>query len=488
MRGLWYVLFLVLGTGLVAACDRDEDGGGLATAPSLASTGGGSNGPCSKNTLTNLVKAAFNSGQTRNNVVTFAENLASAFSDNKKGKATWWGFKILQVVDTAVASSKTTLQANSNLVVGTLGCMTLGTAPIPTSVETELGTTGAFGVRGRPTADVEAVIAHDDTWIIEPPETKSWQNITTLQTRTGITGDTAKLFLVLGKPGSGSGFVGTGDQLLAGSFDWSTIPTATFGNPYVVVGQCVVSDGFLQHFPASSSSAEIFSFVQPAQCPATSLSLERAPRTLAERLFRAISPAPAYATALLKAGSGGGSKPALSPFGIINPGQVNLSNFSQAPTKKDQVKNKVFNPTPIINPTTAGGVAFKQASVLTYLSPIVNNGTPGFVCYNWAYNDDEGVTDFPQAFYTKAGGLSLIAKTVGTVSTEESTGEPVPVIAAGANAVSPSVNVKNSSIAISACPTFDGTTYFTNILNPNAQKLTFNPQDAGTFPPNLDLQ
>ena len=39
MRGLRYFLFLVLGTGLMAACGRDEDKGGIATAPSLASTG-----------------------------------------------------------------------------------------------------------------------------------------------------------------------------------------------------------------------------------------------------------------------------------------------------------------------------------------------------------------------------------------------------------------------------------------------------------------
>jgi hypothetical protein len=483
MRGLWYVLFLVLGTGLVAACDRDEDGGGFATAPSLASAGG----QCSGN-FNQLAQQAFaGDNGTIQDVKGFAQEMTQAFGNNKHGRATWFGFQILQAIETS-PQSVGTLLAKSNLAVATFQCMKLGSATLPTRVDTQLGTTGAFAVRGRPTSDFEAVLAHDNTWIIEPPAPKSWQDIDSLQFRTGITGDTAQLFLVLGKPGSSSSFVGTGDQLLAGSFDWSTIPTATFDDPYVVVGQCVVGGGFLQHFAFNNNNAEIVGFVQPTQCPGTSLSSERAPRSLAERLFRAISPAPAYATALLRAGSGGGNRPSLSPFGIIKPGAVNLGTFTQSPSRKAQVKNKPFSPAPVIEPTSAGGVAFKQPAVLSYLSPTVNNGTPGFICFNWAYNDDEGVTDFPDALYTKAGGLNIVARTVGTVSTEESTGEPVPVVGAGANAVSAAVNVKNSSIAISVCPVFDGTTYFTNILNPSAPKFTFNPQDASTFPPNLDLQ
>jgi hypothetical protein len=119
---------------------------------------------------------------------------------------------------------------------------------------------------------------------------------------------------------------------------------------------------------------------------------------------------------------------------------------------------------------------------------VVNNGTPGFVCYNWAYNDDQGTTDFPHAFYTKAGGLNLVATSVGTLSTDESTGQPVPMIEAGATATSPPINVKNSSITIDVCPVFDGTTYFTNILISNAPKFTFDADDPSTFPPNYDVE
>jgi hypothetical protein len=62
----------------------------------------------------------------------------------------------------------------------------------------------------------------------------------------------------------------------------------------------------------------------------------------------------------------------------------------------------------------------------------------------------------------------------------------VPEIPAGADAVSASFNVKNSVIPVSVCPVFDGATYFTNILDPAAQKFPFNPDNAATFPPNYD--
>ena len=349
-----YVLFLVLGTGLMVACDRDEESGGFATAPSLAST----QGQCSN--FNSLIQAAFTVNASRQIVQGYAQNMTQAFGSNQKGKATWYGFQILAAIDTA-GRLQGTLQANSNLAVATFPCMSLGTATLPTSLTTELGTTGAFGVRGRPATDNEAVVAHNGIWIIEPPAGKAWQDITTLQARTGITGDTAKLVLVLGTPGAGTGFNADGDVLLAGSFDWSTKPTATFGNPYVVIGNCSVANGFLQHFPAGNPNAEIFGFVEPVQCPGSELTLERAPRTLAERLFRAISPTPAYATALLGK-TGGGSKPALSPFGIINPGKVNLGTFSASPKKSGNITNKPLTSRRSSSPTSNGGVSFKQTA------------------------------------------------------------------------------------------------------------------------------
>lgn len=483
MRGLRHYALLVLGTGMfAAACDRDEESG-LATAPTLASAAG----QCRSNTIDAAVRDAFTNNTTRQTVLGYADAMVDAFDNDEVGQATWYGFQILSAVETdAVAQGG--LEAASALAVATFPCMSLGTATLPTSLTTQLGTSGAFGVRGRTATDVEAVISNDDTWIIEPPDGQSWHSITTLETRAGITGATAELFLALGKPGSNSGFVGNGDQLLASTFDWTTIPTATFSNPYVVVGHCAVGGGFLQHFPATNSNgtpnsnAEIFGFVQPAQCPEE----EPEPQGLAARLFRALSPAPAYAAARL-AGSGGGSKPSLSPYGIIHPGKVNLSKFTTSPSKSGNVKNKLFNPTPVVNPKSAGGVAFKQASVLAYLVPIANQGTPGNICWNWAYNDDLGVTDFPRAFYTKAGGLSLRAISIGTVSTGESTDQPVPVIEGGALAISTSFNVKNSTIPVSVCPVFDGTKYFSDILDPGVQPITFDPQNAATFPPNYDI-
>ena len=306
-----------------------------------------------------------------------------------------------------------------------------------------------------------------------------------MQARANIIGDTANLFLALGTPGSSSGFVGTGDTLVVGTFDWATIPTATFEHPYVVVGNCTEGGGFLQHYAFNNSNAAIFGVLQPTQCPTSGAMLEPAPRSLVERLLRAFSPAPAYATALLGK-TGGGSKPALSPFGITKPGKVNLSKFTTSPTKSAMSRKPVVHSDAGHQSEERWRAVVQQASVLSYLVPIANLGSPGNICFNWDYNDDEGVTAFSLAFYTKAGGLQLRAKTVGTITTDESTGQPVPEIPAGADAVSASFNVKNSEIPVNVCPVFDGTKYYTNILDPSVQPITFNPNNAATFPPNYD--
>jgi hypothetical protein len=475
MRGLWYVLFLVLGAGLVAACDRDEESGGIATAPSLASAAS----QCSN--LNQKVQAAFTDNTTRLNVQAFAQNMVQAFGLNQQGKATWYGFQILEAIDTA-GRSQGTLVANSNLAIATFPCMLLGNVTLPTSLTNELGPSGAFAVRGRQPEDFEAVLSHNGKWIVEPSDDASWQDIETLASRPGITSDTAELFLVLGKPGSPTGYTANGDLLLSGVFVWTTLPTATWNDPYPVVGECTVANGFVQHYPATSNSAEVLGFVQPTQCP-DGLALEQAPRNLAERLFRALSPAPAYAAVATK---GSGSKTTLSPFAIINPGKVNLGTFFQSPKKSGNITNKPLTPTPIVKPKSNGGVPFKQSDVLGYVNPIVNNGITGFVCFNWAYNDDQGVLDFPHAVYTKAGGISLFATTKGTSSAPEPTGEDVPLLEAGLTATSTAFQVKNDGSTLTVCPVFDGSTYFTNILDPAAQQIPFSAGDASTFPPNYD--
>ena len=59
---------------------------------------------------------------------------SQAFGEpSQKGKATWYGFQILDAIDTA-GRLQGTLQANSNLAVGTFPCMSLGTATLPTSL------------------------------------------------------------------------------------------------------------------------------------------------------------------------------------------------------------------------------------------------------------------------------------------------------------------------------------------------------------------
>ena len=44
----------------------------------------------------------------------------------------------------------------------------------------------------------------------------------------------------------------------------------------------------------------------------------------------------------------------------------------------------------------------------------------------------------------------------------------------------------NALVSAPVCPVFDGTTYFTNILDAAAQRITFLAGDTSTFPPNYD--
>lgn len=88
MRGLRSFALLVLCTGaLVVACDRDEESGGFATAPDLASAAG----QCRNNTLNAAVSNAFTNNTTRQNVQSFAQEMVKAFGDGNKGRATWFG-------------------------------------------------------------------------------------------------------------------------------------------------------------------------------------------------------------------------------------------------------------------------------------------------------------------------------------------------------------------------------------------------------------
>ena len=401
------------------------------------------------------------------------------------------GFQILEAIDTA-GRFQGTLQANSDLAIATFPCMSLGTATLPTDLTEQLGDNGAFGVRGRPfeSGDGEKVIAHDDTWIIEPPVDSTWQDITTVEARIGITGSTADLFLALGKPGSNTGFVGTGDELLATTFDWTTIPKATFGNPFVVVGQCVVGDGFLQHFPASSSSAEIVGFVEPTQCPGSELTLERAPRTFAERLFRALSPTPAYATALLREDRRRfQARP--QPLRDRRPGrgqpELDQPVAEQERKRQEQAARRRAGTVRPIRRATAG-CAFKQPGVLTYLTVIDQTSSHAAPLLQLGLQRRPGRGGLPPRVLHQ-GRRSVIApghQTVGTVTYRRGC---ACSWRQGRRASAPQFNVKNSRSCAPTgkCPVFDGTTYFTNILNPSAPKFTFDPQDASTFPPNLDV-
>ena len=85
--------------------------------------------------------------------------------------------------------------------------------------------------------------------------------------------------------------------------------------------------------------------------------------------------------------------------------------MSQSPSKKGNVKNKLLapRPGPFVQPKSNGGVPFKQAGVLIYLTVIDQTSSHADLCYNWSFSDDQGVADFPHAFFAKPGSVVLRA-------------------------------------------------------------------------------
>ena len=93
--------------------------------------------------------------------------------------------------------------------------------------------------------------------------------------------------------------------------------------------------------------------------------------------------------------------------------------------------------------SSANGVPFKQPGVLIYAKGIVNNGTPGLTCSNYAYTDETGIATMP-TFITKAGGYSLVLTNAGTLSTPAVGLPGVPEVPAGASLTTTAFNLKNN--------------------------------------------
>jgi len=242
----------------------------------------------------------------------------------------------------------------------------------------------------------------------------------------------------------------TTDDPLSGIFDWSTLPQVTFAAPGVVVGQCTVQSQYLQHNPAGPT-AEVLGFVAPSCFTEVALR-KRAPASLGERLVRLFSPTPAYATLLTTTGSGGGRR-TLSPFQVIGPDSVELA----ATFAWKKSGNTVGVPlsqvqTPTYQIKSQGGTKWLQDFVLIWIEAQGNNGVNVDMCNNWAYTNADGIAWFPNGFFNKSGGYTIVAKTTGTSSKPDVTDQSIPTVPPGRSLLSPLVNVKNGTLT--ACKSF----------------------------------
>jgi hypothetical protein len=443
---------LLLATAIAAgACgERQTDS---PTGPQLAGQGGG--GGCNFTTVTGLVKDVFGTGNTPEN--SLAGDMKSAGS--KTDQATYDGYLLLQSLSSKYAGAAPTTSKPSELAVALLGCMKIGGATIPSAATfaRALGDSGAFAVRGLTQPENALVSSHDGAWVLEPPGGSCWQatvggSCTTTGTAGGFGASTDPriqyAFLAYGFPGVSAGF--TNDTRISGVFDWATLPTTTFTEPGVVVGECTQPSNYLQHLPASSPSVEVLGFIQPV-CPSSSASLSKlAPaRTLAQRLLRALTPEPAYAALLTSTGTGG-SKRTLSPFGVTFPGVVKLDPGFKWSKSGNQV-NVPLTPTPVYQIRSAAGTPFKQERVLIWLTATNNSGTNVAMCNNWAYTNATGVAALTNAFLNKAGGYTVTTFSAG--ATDLTAIVQLPQVPASQPLTSPLFNVKNGS-GNPACPSF----------------------------------
>jgi hypothetical protein len=460
-----FVPLLLATAVIVGACG--EQPSDVPSAPELAQKPPAPpNGACSFTTISGLVKDEFGANSPQASLAGDMKN-AGAQTD----QATYDGYQLLQAVSTKYESAAPSTSTPSTLAVALLGCMKTGGATIPTAATfaQALAATGAFEVRGLNKPDKALVASHDGGWVLEPPAGACWQSTvggdcTTTGTAGGFGASTDPriqyAFLAYGAPVSASGF--TNDSPVSGVFDWSTLPTATFSAPGVVVGECTKPSNYLQHLPASNTSVEVLAFLQPV-CPVqtTAMTGEAPARTLVQRLLRALSPQPAYAALITSTGTGG-SKRTLSPFSVVFPGLVKLDPQFKWSKSGNQV-NVPLSPTPVYQIRSNAGTPFKQDRVLLWLTATNNSGVDVKMCNNWAYTNATGVANFASAFHNKAGGYTVTTRSAG--ATDLTAIIQLPQVPPSTPVISPLFNVKNGS-GNPPCdtfnPIFDGNGALTN--------------------------
>ncbi len=501
--------FLVLAGIALAACNDSQPG--TPTSPDLR-TGAPPLSGCSYSQIKKDVSAQWpnsagaDTKATNSNVSALVTTMQQNAADSNVATAT--GFQILDTLanQTAKGQAGTTPAAGSQLALDLLKCMDVPAATIPTSFVPALSPAGAFAVRGRGPADKAPVVAHDGAWniqpVISPADTQySWGGIEVADSNgsagSKLNATVKQLFLAFGSPQDPSGF--SNDQTLnlppAGStystvYNWATAPKQFFQTPTnppgpgFLISQCPAGAlvdsayhaGFIQHNTAGSSPV-VLGFDDPVCGLPTNVSLA-APRSLAQRLWQILRPEPAYAAVL---GSGSASKGRnLSPWGVIDPGVVNLT-FNQTPSKNGNTvglplidtKSQRFH----VQTFSKAGTPFKQGTIFTWIEAVNNSGVNVLVCKNWAYTDTSGVATFRNAYLNKAGGYILTFKTVGAQTTTHSVDNSPLTVNAGTEPSSALFNVKNGTADSTGCT---GTNVF--VFDPTKPA---NQQSLPPIPPGL---
>ena len=505
--------FVLVAGIAIAACNDSQSG--TPTSPEFAA--GGSPSACSYSQLKKDVAAEWptNAGAdtkaTNANVGTLLTTMQQNAADSNIATAT--GFQILDTLanQTAKKQAGTTPAAGSQLALDLLKCMDVPTATIPTSFVPALSDAGAFAVRGRRPGDKAPVVSHDGAWNIQPvmdilADTQyAWVGIEFADSNgsknANLTSSVKKLFLAFGSPQDPSGF--SNDQTLnlppSGStystvYNWGTAPKEFFQTPTnppgpgFLISQCAAGaladtnayhSGFIQHHTADSLPV-VLGFANPSCNVPTNVSLA-APRSLAQRLWQIFRPEPAYAAVL---GGGSGSKGSnLSPWGVIDPGVVNLT-FNQTPSKNGNTvglplidqSNQPFH----VQTFSQAGTPFKQGTIFTWIEAVNNQGTNVLVCKNWAYTNSDGVATFKNAYLNKAGGYTLTFKTVGAQTKTNSVINSPLTVNAGTEPSSALFNVKNGTADSTGC---SGANVFVYDSTKSPADQSLPPVPSGLSPP-----
>jgi hypothetical protein len=431
---------------LAAACsERPSD---MPTSPDFTKPkpAPGPSTSCNTTALINFIKTEFGNSSPEAKLANDLKGYGAQTS-----QATYAGYRLLEAIATKyeIPSNQQASRVNaSNAAIEIIKCQNVGTSVPPTSFVANLGSTGAFDVVGLAAGDNHSVTSHDGTWLLEPPAGLTWKAITSLAT-TGLADSVKSVFLAFGAVNTSSGF--SNDDQVGTVFDWATSPEATFSGSGAVVGECPSPSNFLQHNFASAGP-EVLGFVPPS-CYVVVAAMEREPRTFVERIWRMISPTPAFASLLTSTGTGG-SKNRLSPFGLIDPDVVNLQPLFTW-RKSGNTAGKPFTPTPVYRIRSEAGTTFFQDFVLVWLEGGANNGSKKTICNNYAFTNANGVAQFPLAFSNEPGGLIITARTTGTASKPGVEEGPAPEVPPGQSVASPAINIKNGPIS-GDCPNFSG--------------------------------